>query len=201
MFKAMPIIPIAAVLFIVQIVAAATLWLYNHSTRPPAIPSILTFLFTLSCNCFQDFYPDSMAVLNSDTMIQLSYKEGDMVCNAMVCVDTFRIPVSLSFKCGPLPAGTYPVYELVSPYCTPGIACPDLVRFSKIGSITVTAPASVRQNPINPMVFGERSSTTGGKMYNIRGELIGLKTNKAHPAGCVIVSDKNHSFMVLRESR
>ena len=188
-----------ALLFAAALVvpAAATDSLVVQPPHPTTADSVrFTVLITLPCNCIQAFYPDSIARVAADSMVQLSFRQGVMACNAMMCVDTLRLPISLSFKCGPLPAGTYGVYEVISAFCDSGMACPNLVLSLRLGTVSVASQTSVLRRTADAVALASRSGHEG-QMFTIRGELIDRGVTQSRAAGIVVAVGRNSSLAVV----
>jgi len=150
--------------------------------------------------CTRYSYDSTAAILSNDSIITLAFKVPEIV----MCVDTLCLPGKpgypgfpvLTYKSGPLPAGNYSVYEVESPACTTGQACPQaslVVIQTLIGKFTVSQSAAVvfHQKPVPLENVGK--TIGNGRVYDIRGALVSpnrLGTSRQTPGVYFIKPDE-----------
>lgn len=159
-------------------------------SQPTTADSItLTVLIPNRDCCIRNYSYDSAANLVSDTMILLPYQLRVIACPQIICNPIFYY-WGLPFKCAPLPAGTYAVYENM------GFFGPSS-QIVKIGSFTVTKPTSA-VHQLSPKQKGT-GRITGNmvRYYTLRGELIAHPDNRGHSGRVMVMVNNEGSAAVV----
>ena len=119
--------------------------------------------------CTHYTWDSTSAPLSGNNEVLLSYQHYlPKFCPEIACIE---MPMLLPFKRGPLPRGTYEVYESAQEQCTT-LVCPGaIIAPVKIGEFTVQAvtAANPYRTPGTAMPF---AYTGRSSVYNIRGELV-----------------------------
>lgn len=159
-------------------------------SQPTTADSItLTVLIPNRDCCIRNYSYDSVANLVSDTMVQLPYQLRVIACPQIICNPIFYYR-GLPFKCAPLSAGTYAVYENM------GFFGPSS-QLVKIGSFTVTTPTStVHQLSPKQKVTG-RITGNMVRYYTLRGELIAHPNNRGHGGRVIVMVDNEGPAAVV----
>jgi hypothetical protein len=161
--------------------------------HPTASDSITFLLFDREATCCAVYHYDSLARFVGDTAVFLSYRWDYGTC---LCPATGEW---VSFKCGPLHAGTYGVYNSGQIYCLVPCDCTMIYLPAKIGEVSVLGPTGTAGPERAPAAGARYGTGCSVRRYDMHGALVDEQRPGCRAVGMYFVKD-NGSQAVWRRS-